>query len=185
VFLLTAGVDWMWESTAVSVLALLAITTAAAVPVGDAERGSGLRVLPRPLPVPWRVAATVAALLACLIELPALVSTSEVRRSQSSVRAGALDRALRQANDAIAAEPWAATPYVQRALVEEREGKLQAARVDLQRAVAREPTNWRHPLTLARIEAELGDARAALRFYERARRLHPLSPVFGTSTPAG
>ncbi len=183
VFLLTAGVDWMWESTAVSVLALLAIAAAGAVPVGDAEGASGLRVLPRPLPVPWRIAATVAALLACLIELPALVSTSEVRRSQSSVRAGTLDRALRQANDAIAAEPWAATPYVQRALVEEREGKLQAARVDMQRAVAREPTNWRHPLTLARIEAELGDTRAALRFYGRARRLHPLSPVFGTSTP--
>jgi tetratricopeptide (TPR) repeat protein len=185
VFLLTAGVDWMWESTAVSVLALLAIATAGAVPVGDAEGASGLRLLPRPLPVPWRVAATVAALLACLIELPALVSTSEVRRSQSSVRAGALDRALRQANDAIAAEPWAATPYVQRALIEEREGKLRAARVDLQRAVAREPTNWRHPLALARVEAELGDARAALRYYERARRLHPLSPVFGTSTATG
>jgi O-antigen ligase len=184
VFLLTAGVDWMWESTAVSVLALLAIATAGAVPVGDAEGAAPARVLPRPLPVPWRVAATIAALLACLIELPALVSNSEVRRSQSSVRAGALDLALRQANDAIAAEPWAATPYVQRSLIEEREGKLQAARVDLQRAVSREPTNWRHPLALARVEAELGDPRAALRFYERARRLHPLSAVFATSTPA-
>jgi tetratricopeptide (TPR) repeat protein len=184
VWLLTAGVDWMWESTAVSVLALLAIATAGAVPVGDAEGAPPARVLPRPLPVPWRVAATIAALLACLIELPALVSNSEVRRSQSSVRAGALDLALRQANDAIAAEPWAATPYVQRSLIEEREGKLQAARVDLQRAVSREPTNWRHPLALARVEAELGDPRAALRFYERARRLHPLSAVFATSTPA-
>jgi O-antigen ligase len=186
VFLLTAGVDWMWESTAVAILALLAIAAAGAVPVGDAEGAAGVRVLPRPLPVPWRVAATVLALVACLIELPALVSTSEVRRSQSSVRAGALDRALRQVNDAIAAEPWAATPYVQRALIEEREGKLQAARVDLERAIAREPTNWRHPLALARVEAELGDARAALRFYERARRLHPLSAVFAqTSSRAG
>jgi tetratricopeptide (TPR) repeat protein len=152
--------------------------------VADGDGTARPRALSSPLRVPWRVAATVVALLACLIELPALVSTSEVRRSQSSVRAGALDRALRQANDAIAAEPWAATPYVQRSLIEEREGKLQAARVDLERAVAREPTNWRHPLALARVEAELGDARAALRFYNRARRLHPLSAVFAKSTSA-
>lgn len=182
VYLLTAGVDWMWESTAVSVLALLAIATAGAAPLADADGTAQLRVLSAPLPVPWRVVATVAALLACLIELPALVSTSQVRRSQASVRAGALDRALRQANDAIAAEPWAATPYVQRSLIEEREGKLQAARVDLERAVAREPTNWRHPLALARVEAELGDVRAALRFYNRARRLHPLGAEFATTS---
>jgi len=69
--------------------------------------------------------------------------------------------------------------------VEEREGRLAAARVDLQRAVAREPTNWRHPLALARIEAELGNAPAAIRAFKRARRLHPLSPVFAPSQRTG
>ena len=187
-FLLTAGVDWMWESTAVTVLALLAVGTAIAVPAGAdpvAAPGGAAAVAAdgrsARLRVPWRVGATLLAVLACLVELPGLVSTSEVRRSQSSVRTGAFDNALRQANDAIDAEPWAATPYVQRALVEERTGRLAAARVDLQRAISREPTNWRHPLTLARVEAELGDSQAALRYYQRARRLHPLSPVFKPS----
>jgi O-Antigen ligase len=186
VFLLTAGVDWMWESTAVTVLALLAVACAGWVPRGAdppararvVEDPAPRRVLGAPLPIVWRVAATVLAVVACLVELPGLVSTSEVRRSQSSVRAGDLGRALRQANDAIASEPWAATPYVQRALVEERQGRLIAARVDLERAVHREPTNWRHPLVLARVEAELGDTRAALRNYTRAERLHPYSPLF-------
>src|SRR5205807_1437036 len=101
VFLLTAGVDWMWESTAIAVLALLAASAAIAVPAGadsagapgEAAAAPG-RPLSAPLRVPWRVAATLLALLACLIELPGLVSTSEVRRSQSSVRTGALDNAL-------------------------------------------------------------------------------------------
>ena len=187
-FLLTAGVDWMWESTAVTVLALLAVGTAIAVPAGAdpvAAPGGAAAVAAdgrsARLRVPWRVGMTLLAVLACLVELPGLVSTSEVRRSQSSVRTGAFDNAFRQANDAIDAEPWAATPYVQRALVEERTGRLAAARVDLQRAMSREPTNWRHPLTLARVEAELGDSQAALRYYQRARRLHPLSPVFKPS----
>src|SRR5437764_1367648 len=187
-FLLTAGVDWMWESTAVTVLALLAVGTAIAVPAGAdpvAAPGGAAAVAAdgrsARLRVPWRVGMTLLAVLACLVELPGLVSTSEVRRSQSSVRTGAFDNALRQANDAIDAEPWAATPYVQRALVEERTGRLAAARVDLQRAMSREPTNWRHPLTLARVEAELGDSQAALHYYQRARRLHPLSPVFKPS----
>src|SRR5262249_19032308 len=126
----------------------------------------------------WRVGATLLAIVACLIELPGLVSTSEVRKSQSSVRAGDVARALRQSDDAISAEPWAASPYVQRALVEERLGRLVAARIAMQRAVRREPTNWRHPLVLARIEAELGNPQAALRHYYRARHLRRLSPVF-------
>ena len=182
VYLVTAGLDWMWESTAVSVLALGGIAVAGAAPVG--ARTADVRAAPAsarragPLAIPWRVAAAAIAVIACLIQLPGLVSTSEVRHSQASVRAGALEKAQLQANDAIAAEPWAAAPYVQRGLVEERQGRLRAARVDLLRAVAREPTNWRHPLLLARIEAELGDPRAALAAYERARRLHPLSPVF-------
>jgi tetratricopeptide (TPR) repeat protein len=184
VFLVAAGVDWMWESTAVAALGLGAIATAGAVPRQDDDERAGSRStasdLSRRLPIPWRVAAATVALVACLIELPALVSTSEVRRSQASIRVGALDRAYRQANDAVAAEPWAATPYVQRGVVEESEGRFRAARTDLTRAIAREPTNWRHPLVLARIEAELGDSRAAIRSYERARRLHPTSRLFAS-----
>jgi hypothetical protein len=184
-FLLAAGVDWIWESTAVTALALAAIVTVA-VPytnaddergVGGASGARGGRLLPR-LARPGVVAV---ALLACLIQLPGLVSVSQVRRSQKAVRAGDLNRALRHVNDAIDAEPWAAIPYEQRALVEELAGRLQAASVDARRAVTREPTSWRHELLLARIEAELGRTGPALRAYARARRLHPLAALFPTS----
>src|SRR5829696_5478777 len=168
VFLLHAGVDWMWETTAVTALAILGGGIAAAA---SARR--------RPTPVfALRIAIPAVAILAILVQIPGLVSTSQVRESQASVRQDRLQEALISANDAVEAQPWAASPYVQRALVEQSTGRLEAAAVDLRRAVRREPTNWRLPLQLAVVQAERGRVRAAVRAYRRARRLRPRSPVF-------
>ncbi len=51
---------------------------------------------------------------------------------------------------------------MQRALVEEALNRLPAAQLDLDRAIAREPTNYRPPLLLSRIDAEAGDVQQAL-----------------------
>jgi tetratricopeptide (TPR) repeat protein len=115
----------------------------------------------------------VLGVVAALLQFPALAATSDTRRSQSEFNANKTEAALASANDAIQAEPWAASPYVQRALVEESTDQLDAARLDLLRAVKREPTNWRQPLLLARIDAERGDAAAALADYKRAKQLRP------------
>ena len=180
VYLLQAGVDWMWESTAVTVLALSAAALALAPSSPDATPGGArLRLLPR-------LAIALVALFALLAQLPGLVSTSQVRDSQRSFRAGHFESALGQAKDAVDAQPWAASPYAQRALVEEGLGNLGAARIDADRAIAREPTNWRHRLMLARIDAERGHVRDALRTYRAARRLRPASPFFQqTGQPLG
>jgi cytochrome c-type biogenesis protein CcmH/NrfG len=118
------------------------------------------------------------ALVALVVQLPGLVSTSQVRSSRESFQARDFDRALGQATDAVQAEPWAAGPYAQRALVEEGIGRLSDASADLRRAIEREPDNWRHRLVLARVEAERGHADSAIRAYRAARRLRSGSSLF-------
>ncbi len=164
VFLFAAGVDWMWESTAVGVMAF----TAAAIGIGALSSPTT-----RPLRLAFRIPLVAVAIVAGLLQLPGLVSTSAIRKSQREFGNGNTAAALASANDAIQTEPWAASPYVQRALVEESADQLQAARLDLLRAQSREPTNWRQPLLLARIDAERGDAKSALADYARAKQLRP------------
>jgi tetratricopeptide (TPR) repeat protein len=125
-----------------------------------------------------RAALAGLALAALLVQLPGLVSTSRVRDSQSSFRAGNLEAALTEATEAADAEPWAAGPFAQRALVEEASRRLKPAAIDIRRAIDREPANWRHRVILARIEAERGRVRAALRAFRAGERLRPASTIF-------
>jgi hypothetical protein len=168
VYLVQTGVDWLWESTAITLLGLLVAAVAAAPRT-------------RPLPAPRalvRAGIAVVAVIACLLQLPGLVSTSLVRDSQDAIERGDVQAALGEANDAVEAQPWAASPYAHRALVEEEAGRLAAAAVDMRSAIDREPNNWRHPLLLARIEARRGRVKSALQAYRRARRLRPESRFF-------
>lgn len=168
-FLFGAGLDWLWEATAVTVLALLLLGALIAATGSPAPR----------LRMPVRLGLGLAALLAGLALVPGIVAVSEVRRSQDAVDDGNRAAALRHATRAVEAEPWAATPYVQRALVLEGQGRLKAAAVDLRRAVDREPENWRQQLLLARVETERGRLRAALDAYDRAQQLRPSSTFVG------
>jgi tetratricopeptide (TPR) repeat protein len=168
VFLFHAGIDWMWESTAVTVLAVLCGAVAAGVLASPCDR-------------PWRatrIAVPVIAVVAILVQLPGLVSISAVRDSQAAARRGDTAEAFSRADEAVEAEPWSATPYVQRALLAESAGRLRAAAADLERATRREPTNWRPWLLLARVEAERGRVQAALRDFRKARSLRPRSAFF-------
>lgn len=169
-WLFHAGVDWMWEETAVTALAL----TLAAAACATLARGH------RRLRLPMRALAAAVCVVALLVQLPPLVGTSRLRRSQQDVAAGNLAGARAAAQDAVESWPWAASPLVQRALLAEATREPAVAAVDAHRAQQREPTNWRHPLLLARLEAEQGHTAAAVRDFRRARRLRPLSPVFRT-----
>jgi cytochrome c-type biogenesis protein CcmH/NrfG len=174
VYLFHLGVDWMWESTAVTVLAL----ACGAVSVGALSNGRSNPSLA------VRVAIPVVAVVAMLVQVPGLVSTSKVRSSQSAAEAGDLGAAFERADEAVEAQPWAASPYVQRGVLEEATGGLTAATVDLRRATEREPTNWRPWLLLARVEAKRGRVRPALADYRKARRLRPTSVFFAQSVPS-
>jgi len=168
VYLMHASVDWMWESTAVTVLAL------GGVAVLGARLGSGPPRLRRPV----RAALVLGAAAAGLVQLPGLISTAAIRHSQTAVQAGNAGLALAWARDAVGAEPWSASAYEQRGLVLESTGRLAPAAQDLRRASSHEPTNFRHRLILSRIETELGQLGPAVRDYESARELRPLAAVF-------
>lgn len=166
-FCFGAGVDWLWESTGVAALALVLVAcvmTVSARPVRWSRRG--------------RLAMAVAAVLLLAVQLPGMVSTSEVRRSQDAVAAGDLAAAREHAQTALEAQPWAASPLVQRGLVAERAGDLAQAIADLSLAERREPEDWRVPLLLARVRARDNDTAGALAAYRRARALRPRAQFF-------
>jgi hypothetical protein len=177
VFCVSAGVDWMWESTAVAAVAFVcagvalaaaahpAPDVAAADPVAD-RRG-------RP-----RMAIGLLALAALALQTPALLAASEIGASQEAVRDGRNADAVTAASVAVHAEPWNAATYLQRALVLERQGFLAGAADDARTAVGKESTNSELWLILARIEVERGRVAAALAAVRKARDLNPRNPVF-------
>jgi tetratricopeptide (TPR) repeat protein len=172
VFLFHAGVDWMWEATAVSVFGLALLAVAAGPLAGPRLARSG---------VPRRAVGCALAVLACLVQLPSIVAQSRVDDSERAAHKGRTAEALRRANEAIDAAPWAATPYTQRALLYERQGKLRSAAIDLGRAMDREPDNWRWPYLLSRVEAKRGLDSGAVQAFRLARRLRPLASAFSES----
>lgn len=167
-YLLGAGVDWLWESPGVTVFALVLV---------GALILAGARPAP-PQRWPWRIPLALVALVLCAVQLPGLVSTSEVRKSQDALAAGDVAAARERADNAIDAQPWASSPLVQRALVDERVGAYDAAAAELRAAARRAPLDWRIQLLLARVEARRGNADAALAALRRARVLRPKSQFF-------
>ena len=171
-FCLTAISDWMWQIPVLAVtFLLLAAVLVSADEQGGQARSAGLR------PALRAAAALVALAVIAAISVP-LASTSLVRQSEADARAGDLPAALRAARSAQNAQPDAASPRLQEALVLEVQGELAAGAAAARAATERESTNWRTWLVLSRIEAELGDASAAVRDYRQARLLNPFSELF-------
>lgn len=168
VYLLHATVDWMWESTAVTILAL----------AGVAVLGARLATGRLRLRLPGRVVLVAVAGIAAAAQVPGLMSTNDVRVSQAAERAGHLGRALGAARDGAAAEPWSASAHEQEALVLESAGQLRQAKQQESLAVSHESTNYVHYLIRSRIEAELGELAPAVRDYGQAHQLRPNSSVF-------
>ena len=80
---------------------------------------------------------------------------------------------------------FAATPTLQQALVLEAQGDLNGAAGAARDATHQESNNWRTWLTHSRIEAERGNAKAAVDAYRTARSLNPRSALFATSSASG
>jgi hypothetical protein len=168
VFVIYAGVDWMWEMGAVGSLGL----------GGVAVIGSGTLDAKRPQTFSrwWRAGLVVVALVAAASQVPGLVSTQRTRGSDAALAQGDLARAAQLADEAIRAEPWASSPYAQRAIVAEAQRDLGDARHFAQEAVDRGPKDWRPVLILARIDARAGDTNAVVADINKGRELAPRSP---------
>ncbi|HEX6667303.1 MAG TPA: O-antigen ligase family protein [Solirubrobacterales bacterium] len=170
VFVMTAGVDWMWQVPAVPVAALM---LAAGLTLGAAAKGEKPR-----LALGWRLGAVAAGLAAIVAIAIPLASLSLVRQSEAEARAGDLPAALEDARSAQNVEPAAASPRLQQALVLELLGDFTGAEAAAREATDRESTNWRNWLVLSRIAAEAGHAKASVAAYEEARALNPHASVF-------
>jgi tetratricopeptide (TPR) repeat protein len=175
VFALQAGVDWMWESTAVAVLALAAIACASAA---GGKRSNAHRSLSASLGL------IVAAVLSVVVLLPGLLSGIQINQSQAAYRAHDEAAALRDAQRAVDAEPWSASAYGQLAVARESAGDLAGASAAIAAAQRKEPTNWRWPLVALRIYVARGDAPAAQVQLKKAKQLRKYSPLFGRKGPA-
>ena len=169
-----AALDWIWQLAALPaifmLLAAVIATDRGADPLAAprSRRRSSTRTV-----VATRVGfAVVAVAMLVLIALP-LRGASDLRASQADAARGDLDAALANADSAADAQPYAAAPLIQRALVLELRGDFGGAAEAAREATANEPANWRNWAILARMEARAGNDAAAIRAYKRARQLHP------------
>jgi tetratricopeptide (TPR) repeat protein len=182
-FAFAAAFDWVWELTAVTVFAVIAL----ALTTGPATSTlAPPRIARQDEPPVWSVrrrlllgtVTVVAAWILIAAQAIPLVSDREVARSRSAVLARDLGEAREAADAARAIQPWAATPYLQLALVREEAGDLDRAREWIEEAMERDPRNWRLWLVGARLETKLGRVGAAERSLRRAIALNPRSPLF-------
>jgi tetratricopeptide (TPR) repeat protein len=177
-YLVGAGIDWMWELTVVSVVGIACL----GLLVGPATQPLGLarsELRPR-----FALGAAIVALgwlLICAEGVP-LLADQRISSSESAARGGHMAAAIDDALTARKLEPWAATPYLQLALLSERAGDLHAARAWIAGATARDPENWRPWLVTARIETKSGRIPAARRALRRATALNPRSPLFSAAS---
>jgi O-antigen ligase/polysaccharide polymerase Wzy-like membrane protein len=168
----TAIFDWMWQ---VPVLPVAMLLLAAVLVTDEPEAGAANRYPFRPA---LRIAFAAAALIVIVAIAIPLATTSLIRQSQAEANAGNLDAALSEARSAQNVMPSAAGPRLQQALLLESAGDLPAAAAAAAAATEREATNWRPWLVRSRIEAQRGNADAAISYYERARGLNPTSSLF-------
>ena len=175
IYLLAAAIDWMWEATALSALGLgsAAIVAMAGRELRPRRRRPG--GLGRSVGARATIAVVLAAVVVAAAQVPGAVSVERARDAEASLARGGLEAGLEQADDAVTAAPWAATPYAVRAEVELARGAVEAARVDAQAAASREPLEPSHRFLLAAVEVERGEPEAAAAQLERARSLSPLS----------
>jgi len=178
-----AGLDWVWELTAVTVTGLAALaligagrTTSPPLTLRPATEAD----IPRRelTGFGWGALALLMAWTVMVAQAIPLISQWELGDSRAAVERGDFHHALEAAGAAQDIEPWAATPYLQIALIHEERSDLPAARTAIDRAIARSPRDWRLWLVAARIQTKLGDIREAEQSLRQAASLNPRSPLF-------
>jgi O-antigen ligase len=179
-FGVAAGLDWMWELTAVTVVAVacLALLVGAATlprPPEPAAVRLGMTATGRRVAIGVVAAAAIVALLSAGDQL---IGEMKLDASRSATADRNFTRAFDDALDARDLQPWAATPYLQLALVAERQGLLRTASTAVGEATDRAPEDWRLWLVRARIETKRGMVKAGVQSLRRARSLNPRSPLF-------
>jgi O-antigen ligase len=177
-FAVSAAIDWVWQLTVVTGVGLAALALVAASETARPRPVAAARPSERSLRFAAGAAALVIGwLIICASAIPWLASI-KLADSQAAVRRGDGDAAYSAAIDARRIQPWAASPYLQLALVEESSGRLGTALRSIQQAIDRDSENWQLWLVKARLETKSGLVKAGERSLRRAAALNPRSPLF-------
>jgi O-Antigen ligase len=181
-FALAAAVEWIWL---IPVLPIAFFVLAGAIATSSAARErltiGAPAAPPRRSHRFWlRVAGAAVCLAAAIAIAIPMAATEAVRNSQALVRSGNLSAALARARNAAALEPYAASPWLQEALVMEVQNRIPQAVVAAEHATREGPTDYDNWLVLSRLQARDGHAQAALQDYLKAHSLSPHSPVFAS-----
>lgn len=182
-FAVGAAIDWMWELTIVALVAVVALGMLAGVatsPPAAAEQSRraaapGHGALRRRA---LRTAAVAVAVAAIMCVTVPMLGQERLERSQAAAQRGDVAAAIDSAEDARSLQPWAASPYVQLALVEEQAGRLRGASRHIEDALERDSSDWSTWLVAARIQTKAGSIRAGRRSLRRAQALNPKSALF-------
>jgi len=175
------GLDWVWQVPVVTIVAFVCLGLAAAF--ASASSPHRMPARSSQLQIGGTIAAIVVALAAVWIEGSPMMAETKVRASQSAVARGDEAGARNDARDAHTFAPWAATPYLQQALVQEQARALPKAQRAIDAATKRDPSDWRLWLVTARIATERGEARAAEAALTHVRQLDPRAPFLGNVGP--
>jgi hypothetical protein len=167
-YVLGAAVDWMWQMTAVTVVAIVITATLAGA------RPAVVAVRVRELPAGIGAVVAFVGIAAILSQALPLVSGLELQSSQAEAQKGNFVQAASRAASARSATPWSADPYLQLALIQEHVDALGAARKSVSKATSRAPEDWQVWAIRARIETEAGAVGAARRSLHTAAALNPL-----------
>jgi O-antigen ligase len=182
-FVLGAAIDWMWELTIVGLVAIVALAMlvgfATLPPDGEprvrrAATGARADIRARVL----RTGAVAVALAALMCTAVPMLAQDRMEESRAAAEAGRLAKARDSAKSARSLEPWAATPYVQLALVEEQAGNVRSAARNIEDALERDSREWSTWLVAARIQTKAGSIREGRRSLRRAEALNPTSKIF-------
>jgi O-antigen ligase len=172
-FAVGAGFDWFWEIAGLGAVFFLAAGAIVAIRCRQlAPRPAGLR--PEDRNFRFAVAGLVAAWIAAIALIGPLLVERELNAARDAAVGGNIAGALDHADTARAIEPWAASPYVQLALIAELQRDYATAERRLTQAIDREDRNWQLYYLRFRVERAAGDMAAARADLARARSLNPL-----------
>lgn len=173
-----AGVDWMWEMTVVTVVAIVVLALLTGSGLLPPQGVARLPVLRGRLRVAVGAATVLIGALVIYGEAAPLLADARIVSSQRAVERGDTSTARQHALDARSLEPWASSPYLQLALIDEQSGNLRDARAWIVEAIDRDSANWRLWLVASRLETKSGEFDSARRSLRRAAELNPRSRLF-------
>ena len=177
-FAVAIGVDWTWDLTVLPIVGLFVfgLLTGPATAYGERGRTGGL---------PWRIGFGVCSLAIIAAQVIPLMAQTNIDDSREAAARADTEEALDDAEAARDWQPWAASPYLQIALVHEQDADFAEAQDSIEQAIDRSDNDWRLWLAASRIQSEAGDEAAAQASYERARELNPRSDLVASQQPSG